>query len=182
MRESRRHGSRFSNHRFRLTDRFLRSSGWNEIERLRFMASTLGFARLTLACATRVISGAAPNSAIRAGAACACSAAPAIAMPRAVARKMCAFMGFFLNVARPHPTASCSLPHGPVSAFYRGGQPPLVDLDQTGALPSRGQRQRSVPRFSSLSPGVANGSSAQLDLLLDHMVNRCVLGGEIKSA
>ena len=25
------HGSRFSNHRFRLTDKFLRSSGWNEI-------------------------------------------------------------------------------------------------------------------------------------------------------
>src|SRR3954468_18543935 len=63
------------------------------------MASTLGFARLILACATRVISGAAPNSAIRAGAGCACSAVPAITMPRAVARKICAFMGFFLNVA-----------------------------------------------------------------------------------
>jgi len=63
------------------------------------MGSTLGFARLILACATRLISGAAPNSAIRAGAACACSAAPAIAMPRAVARKIVAFIGFFLNVA-----------------------------------------------------------------------------------
>ena len=59
----------------------------------------MGLARVILACAIKVISGAVPNSAIRAGAACACSAVPAITMPRAVARKILAFMGFFLNVA-----------------------------------------------------------------------------------
>jgi len=32
-----------------------------------------------------------------------------------------------------------------LSAFYRGGQPPLGDLDQTGALPSR----RTTPKISA---------------------------------